>query len=70
MYIAIPALLYNGEKVFCALRSNNHRVDVVKVKKIAHSDSQLNEETAPESSFASAAAQTLKGIEKGLMIVD
>ncbi|CAK9876033.1 unnamed protein product [Sphagnum jensenii] len=30
MYIAIPAILYNGEKAFCALRSNRHRVDVVK----------------------------------------
>jgi predicted ferric reductase len=30
MYIAIPVILYNGEKAFCALRYNRHRVDVVK----------------------------------------
>jgi len=30
MYIAIPVILYLGEKAFCALRSNDHRVDVVK----------------------------------------
>jgi hypothetical protein len=34
MYIAIPAILYIGEKVFSALRSNHHRVDVVKVKNL------------------------------------
>lgn len=34
MYIAIPVILYLGEKAFCALRSNDHRVDVVKVKNL------------------------------------
>jgi hypothetical protein len=68
MYIAIPVILYIGEKAFCALRSNRHRVDVVKVKNLLI---QIpNSMTAPESSFASAAAQTLKGIEKGLIILD
>jgi hypothetical protein len=30
MYIAIPVILYLGEKAFRALRSTHHRVDVVK----------------------------------------
>jgi hypothetical protein len=59
MYIAIPVILYNGEKVFRVLRSNHHRVDVVKVKNLLIQIPNSMKRLLQSQSFASAAAQTL-----------